>query len=132
MKKIVILGFVAALFVTSSFSTALALEPAGGNAVITEGPHGHRPPPPPPPRHDRGRKSYKKNDWVGFGIGAALGAVIGATASKRPLPPPPPPPQTVIVQPQPTVVVPQPQPTVVVPQSQQLVYDPSCNCYYYR
>lgn len=67
-------------------------------------------------RHDR-RRGHRGNDWVGFGIGAAVGALIasGVTDNSN----------------SGTYYAPAPQSYYAPAPQQVLVYDPSCNCYYY-
>ncbi len=116
MKRIAILTLAALLFATTIITPAMAYQPIEQEReIVAQHRRGsnRRPPPPPPPRrhHDRGR-DRRGSDWVGFGIGAALGAALGAGISSNSGN---------------TYYAPAPAPAQPV-----LVYDPACNCYYYR
>jgi hypothetical protein len=110
MKRIMIFTLAAAVLLTSLATPAMAYEPAPNmrQEQNIEGNRGRN-------RHRRGRG----NDWVGFGIGAALGLAVGAgvgSSSRQ----------------EHHYYYPQPQPQYYQPAQPTLVYDPNCNCYYYR
>lgn len=116
MKRIMITALAAVMLVTSVAAPAMAYEqtlPVREKQTI-EGNRGRN-------HHRRGRG--KGNDWIGFGIGAALGLAVGAGVggSSRQ--------ENHYYYPQPQ---PQPQYYYQQPAQPTLVYDPNCNCYYYR
>lgn len=113
MKRMLILALCAVMtfgaFVTPARAAGMPQSQMGKELLERNGPGGpprRRPPPPPPPRRgyrrDYGRRGGG-DGWVGFGVGAAIGTAIGALIANQ---------------------APAPQPS--------MVFDPACNCYYYR
>lgn len=102
MKRLSILFMVAVLLLTSFAMPTLAYEPTAltkPNQATERNRHRRH--------HRRGRRG---NDWVGFGVGAAIGALIASGVADDSS-------STTYY------YAPAPQPV--------LVYDPNCNCYYY-
>lgn len=116
MKKMLIVALCAVMTIGAFMTPAQAASQPGyqknsDKALVADprrGPGGpgrypDRRPPPPRRDRDRYRRHHGGSGWVGLGIGAAIGTAIGAAIANS---------------------APAPQPV--------MVYDPACNCYYYR